>query len=396
MNRPVVVITGPHRAAISGVTTHVNLLLGSPLAEDFEMVHFQAGSEGRRESALGRWLRLAVSPFTLFATILFRHAQLVHINTSMVPRAYWRDLVYLLVAKLLRARVVWQVHGGQLPQRFFEEGATLSRFLRWTLRLPDTIVLLAKVELDSYRRFVPEQDVVVLPNAIDYGPYQRVPTVRSREEYPLRLVYVGRLAREKGLYEAFQGLRLAHELGVDARLTVAGQGPEEDRLRRYAQALGIASRVSFVGGVFGADKVNLFAQAEVFILPSYSEGLPYALLEAMAAGIPVVATPVGAIPDVVSHGTHGYLVPARDGKAIAEAIAALGNHRDQLTWMSRACRRRVRAAYGIDRLAAEFSARYAQLCAGLSFRAADAGPSLSKGAEMRRSSATTPVAGPKE
>src|SRR4029079_8059166 len=99
-----------------------------------------------------------------------------------------------------------------------------------------------------------------------------------------------------------------------------GGGAGEAGLRRYGQALGIASRVSFAGGVFGADKVSLFAQAEVFILPSYSEGLPYALLEAMAAGIPVVATPVGAIPDVISHGTHGFLVPPRDGKAIAEAI----------------------------------------------------------------------------
>ena len=395
MNRATVVITGPHRAAISGVSTHVNLLLDSTLAQDYEMVHFQAGSEGRRESALGRWLRLAVSPFTLFATILFRHASVVHINTSMVPRAYWRDVVYLLVAKLLRARVVWQVHGGKLPQSFFAEGSGLSSFLRWTLGLPDLVVVLAKVEFDAYQRFLPEQQVLVMPNAIDYNPYLRVPTVRSREEYPLRLVYVGRLAREKGLYETFQGLRLAKELGVDARLTVAGQGPEEERLRRYAQALGIASRVSFAGGVFGADKVSLFAQAEVFILPSYSEGLPYALLEAMAAGIPVVATPVGAIPDVISHGTHGFLVPPRDGKAIAEAIAALGNHRDQLTWMSRACRRRVRAAYGIDRLAAELSSRYGELCDGVVMTAAAPGFGA-PGRTPTTKPAAAPVAGPKE
>jgi glycosyltransferase involved in cell wall biosynthesis len=395
VNRATVVITGPHRAAISGVSTHVNLLLDSTLAQDYEMVHFQAGSEGRRESALGRWLRLLASPFTLFATILFRQASVVHINTSMVPRAYWRDIVYLLVAKLLRARVLWQVHGGKLPQAFFAEGSALSSFLRWTLGLPDLVVVLAKVEFDAYQRFLPAQNVLVMPNAIDYNPYLRVPTVRSREEYPLRLVYVGRLAREKGLYETFQGLRLAQELGVDARLTVAGQGPEEERLRRYAQALGIASRVSFVGGVFGADKVSLFAQAEVFLLPSYSEGLPYALLEAMAAGVPVVATPVGAIPDVVSHGTHGFLVPPRDGKAIAEAIAALGNHRDQLTWMSRACRRRVRAAYGIDRLAAELSIKYGELCDGVVMSTATPGFG-SPGRRTTTKPAAAPVAGPKE
>src|ERR1700687_2993391 len=98
------------------------------------------------------------------------------------------------------------------------------------------------------------------------------------------------------------------------------------------------------------------------LLPSYSEGLPYALLEAMAVGIPVIATPVGAIPDVLTDGTHGLLVPPRDGKAIAEALARLAGDRERLSWMSRACRRRVRAAFSIERLSQELSLHYAQLC----------------------------------
>src|SRR5258708_3849445 len=81
----------------------------------------------------------------------------------------------------------------------------------------------------------------------------------------------------------------------------------------------------------------------------------------MAAGVPVIATPVGAIPDVVSDGIHGFLVPPRDGKAIAEALAILAGDREKLSWMSRACRRRVRAAFSIERLAQEFAYHYARL-----------------------------------
>jgi len=361
LNRPVVLLLGPHRAAVSGVSTHLNLLMDSSLAEDFELVHFQVGSEGRDESAITRWLRLAASPFALFATILFRHVSLVHINTSLNTRAYWRDVAYLFIAKLLRARVVYQVHGGQLPHEFFAGRRLATGFLRWTLRLPDLVLLLAQVELDAYRIFVPEQNLVRLPNGIDTRPYARVPTVRTRAEHPLRLVYIGHLNREKGLYEALQGLRLACELGVDARLMVAGRGPEEGRLRRYAQALGIAARAAFIGPVFGDEKVKLLSTADLMILPSYAEGLPYALLEAMAAGIPVIATPVGAIPDVVTHGTHGHLVAPRDGRAIAQALVNVNGDREALSWMSRACRRRIRAAYSIDRVAGEFSLLYAEL-----------------------------------
>lgn len=374
MNRPVVLLLGPHRAAVSGVSTHINLLMDSALDDDFELLHFQVGSEGRGEGPVGRLLRLIASPFVLFATILLRRVSVVHLNTSLNPRAYWRDLAYLAVAKILRARVLYQVHGGKLPQQFFAGRALLTRFLRWTLTLPDLVVVLAQVELNSYRRFVPEQEIVSLPNGIDTRPFARIPTVRSRAEYPLRLVYIGRVAREKGLYETLQGLRLAIELGVDARLTIAGHGAEEARLRRYAVALGIAPRVTFVGPVFGAEKVKLLAMADAMVLASYSEGLPYALLESMAAGLPVIATPVGAIPDVMTHGTHGFIVPQRDGRSIAEALVSMAGDREQLSWMSRACRKRVRAAYSIERLAGNLRQHYNALAGGMALASAGFAP----------------------
>jgi glycosyltransferase involved in cell wall biosynthesis len=373
MIRPAVLILGPHRAAVSGVSTHLNLLLESSLPDAYELLHFQVGSEGRDEGVLTRLLRLLVSPWMLAATILFRQVAIVHLNTSLNPRAYWRDLAYLFVAKALGARVLYQVHGGKLPMDFFGGRPIATAFLRWTLGLPDVVVVLARCELEAYRAFVPEQDVAVLPNGIDCRPFGAVPTVRSLPDAPLRLVYIGRLAREKGLYELLQGLRLAHELGVDARLAIGGNGAEEARLRRYAQALGIAGRVVFAGPVFGPDKVKLLGGADVMVLPSYSEGLPYALLEAMAAGIPVIATPVGAIPDVVTEGIHGLLVPPRDGKAIAEALVLMAGDRGRLSWMSRACRRRIRAACSVDRLAAEFACLYARLAGNVAVAGSGAG-----------------------
>ena len=372
-NTPVVILLGPHRAAVSGVSTHVNLLMASSLADDFEVVHFQVGSEGRDEGALGKLLRLLFSPLLLAATIIFRHASIVHINTSLNTRAYWRDLVYLAVAKALGARVLYQVHGGELPHRFFARSRLLTAFLRKTLMVPDLVVVLAQCELTAYREFVPEQHVVVLPNGIDCRAYAALPLVRSSAEQPLHLLYIGRIARDKGLYELLQGVRLAHELGVDTRVIIAGHGTEEGRLKRYAQALGIASRVCFIGPVFGADKIKLLSGSDVLLLPSYGEGLPYALLEAMAAGVPVIATPVGAIPDVMSDGIHGFIVPPRDGKAIAEALAVLAGDRERISWMSRACKRRIRAAFSIDRLAQELAIRYGEMCGAMHIAGMTAG-----------------------
>ncbi|HEX5613214.1 MAG TPA: glycosyltransferase family 4 protein [Burkholderiales bacterium] len=360
-SRPSVLLLGPSRDAVSGVSTHLNLLLGSSLAAGYALAHFQVGAEGRSESAIGRAARLALSPLLLALEILRRAATIVHLNTSLNLRAYWRDLAYLLVAKACGAQVVYQVHGGALPQQFCGGNRWAAAFLRATLRLPDAIVVLAQHELDAYREFVPSQTVVVLPNGIDLAPYLRRPRNGARGERPLELVYVGRLAAEKGLYEALEGLSVARAQGIAVSLVVAGSGPEHERLEQHASRLGIERDVWFAGPVQGERKVRLFCRADALLLPSYAEGLPYALLEGMAAGATPIATPVGGIPDVMIDGVHGMLVPPRDANAIAGAIARLAGDRAALARMSLACRARIASAYSIERAASQFDTLYAGL-----------------------------------
>src|SRR5262249_11381808 len=220
----------------------------------------------------------------------------------------------------------------------------------------------ARAELDAYRRFVPGQRVLLLPNSIDYAPYARLARERRPSDAPLRFVYVGRLARDKGLYEMLRGFALARGHGTNARLEIAGSGPEEHRLKGLVAVLGLSTDVSFLGPVFGEDKLALLAGADAFLFASYAEGLPYAILESMAAGVPVVATRVGAVPDVVDDGVHGLLIPPRDAEAVAAAVAKLCEDRELLARMSLPCRRRIAGSYSIDRLAEQFCGLYGDLC----------------------------------
>jgi glycosyltransferase involved in cell wall biosynthesis len=364
VNRPAVLVLGPHRAAVSGVSVHVNTLLASDLADDFSLIHFQVGGEGGRESRARQVARLASSPFRLAAAILRRGAAIAHINSSLNARAYWRDLVHLLVAKACGARVLFQVHGGKLPADFCGNNRLLEALLRRTLRLPDAIVVLGSIELDAYQQFVRREQVVALPNGIDCLPYASLLRERPDPAGALRLVYVGRLAREKGLYELLAGLKLAHAAGVRARLVITGAGPEEEKLRRLVAAAGIGHAVSFAGPVCGAGKSELFAQSDLFVLPSHAEALPYALLESMAAGVPAIVTRVGAIPDVVLDGIHGLFVPLHDPQAIARAIARLDADRELLAQMGNACRKRIAASYSVERLAGDVRRLYADMFTG--------------------------------
>lgn len=369
MTRQAIILLGPSRDAISGVSTHLNLLFASALAREFSLVHFQVGSEGRAEGALRRAARLAASPARLAAAILARRARVVHINTSLDARAYWRDLVYLAVAKLCGVRVVYQVHGGALPHEFFGS-RVLRGLLSAVLRWPDVVVVLAAVEREAYERFVPGQNIVMLPHGIDCTSYAAPARAVPAPDASLRLIYLGRLAPGKGLPETLEALSIARARGIAARLVIAGSGPEEASLRARVRALGLEQAVAFAGPAYGEDKARLFRAADVMLLPSYSEGLPYALLEAMAAGVVPVVTPVGAMPDVLLQGVHGMFVPPRDAAAIAESIAALDRDRAALARMSAACRSRVAGAYSLSRVAADFAAVYGGVCAARAPRAA--------------------------
>src|SRR6185436_21184946 len=104
-----------------------------------------------------------ISPFLLAVAIVGTGAALVHVNTSMNVRAFWRDVVYLLVAKACGVRVLYQVHGGALPRDFLGHGRMRHALLRYLLELPEVIVVLARCELDAYRQFVPGQQVFAIP-----------------------------------------------------------------------------------------------------------------------------------------------------------------------------------------------------------------------------------------
>lgn len=354
-------LLGPSLDAVSGVTTHLNQLFRCSLARDFQLVHFQVGSEGRQESGLHKLLRLAWSPLQFLQALRVHRPQIVHINTSMEQKSYWRDLAYLLVAKAMGKRVLYQVHGGALPQVFFGGKPLLTGLLRRVLRLPDAVVLLAQCELRGYRSFDAGLPLEVIPNAIDAGVDAGAKPLAPQR--PLSLVYVGRLADSKGLFELVEALALARAAGSTATLALAGSGPADAALRARVAALQLDAQVTFLGPVFGAAKDAIWRGADVFGFPTYHEGLPYALLESMAARTPVLICPVGAIPDVVQDGVHGLFVPPRDAQALADAIVRLDGDRALLQRMGQACRERIDSHYAVERLARDFRGAYRAMLA---------------------------------
>lgn len=201
---------------------------------------------------------------------------------------------------------------------------------RWSLRAADRVVTVSHAFARDLARLGVRQDRIrVLHNSVDAGRATSEEIGEAARSLKARMgiasgeriiLSVGRLSREKGhadLIDALDAFRRLHA-GVRARLVIVGDGPERPRLEAAAARLGLADSVVFAGQV--RDARPYYAMSDLLALPSHSEGSPNVLLEAMAAKLPVVATGVGGVPEIVTDGESALLVKPGDPRAMAHAI----------------------------------------------------------------------------
>jgi glycosyltransferase involved in cell wall biosynthesis len=174
-----------------------------------------------------------------------------------------------------------------------------------------------------------------------------------------RLVCVGRLCEQKGQLLLVQAAARLMQRGVDFELILAGDGEMRGEVQALIDAFGLAGRVRITGWISGADVREHLLAARALVLASFAEGLPVAIMEAMALRRPVVATLVAGIPELVREGEHGWLVPAGDVEALASAMqACLRLEPDTLAHMGEAARRRVLERHDVDVEAAKLAALF--------------------------------------
>lgn len=178
--------------------------------------------------------------------------------------------------------------------------------------------------------------VTVIPNTADLARF--TPASRLQRD-PVRVLFVGRLVHNKGPAVFLHAAKLALEQEPELRFVLAGSGPLESRLRSLSRKLRTEERVDFLGQ--RADIPELLRSATVLVRPSTMEGMPLTVLEAMASGIPVIATAVGGTPELVEDGVTGYLVRPGDPAAVAMAVLKIARAPDQAASMGRIARQRM-------------------------------------------------------
>lgn len=279
-----------------------------------------------------------------------------HINVA--PRgSTWRKQFYQAVAKALGLRTVLHLHGSGYDQYYADLPAWRQAGVRAFFARADAVVALG----DHWKRFMltelrlPPAKVVEIPNGVPAA----LPAERARDATPA-IAFLGEVGHRKGVDVLIDALARLKADGLAFTATIGGNGDLETA-RAQAERAGVIDRITFPGWVdeAGADKV--LRAADLLVLPSRAENQPVAILEAMARGLPVVATRIGGIPQQVLDGETGLLVEPDDAAQLAQALAALILSPERRTAYGQAGLRRFEAHFSVAVCAERFAELYRSL-----------------------------------
>lgn len=319
-----------------GVASCVRSLLATPLEAMWQVRHVATHVDG---SVAARLLAFARG-LAGYAVALVRRPSVVHLHTASYG-SFVRKAVLAWMAFAVRVPVVFHVHGGEFHLFHARAPRLAQRLITRTLERADGVLALGELWAQRLRVLAPRANVVVVPNGV--RAVGAVP--QPVDGAPVHAVFLGDVTDDKGVFVLLDAWAKALTGGPAAKLTIGGAG-ELDRARAVVDELGIGSSVALRGWIDPADVPELLRSAHLLVLPSRAEGMPMVVLEAMANGLCVVASPVGGIPDMLGAAAPcGVLVPPDDVDALSTAL--------QRTIADGALRARLGAA-ALERVRVEF------------------------------------------
>lgn len=268
----------------------------------------------------GKMMHMVAFMFRLCRVLATFKPTVVYFTMVPTGKIFYRDALFTMLIKMFRTPIIFHLH-----KRGIEEMANGSRHKKWllkkTFRGVKTICLSEKLTADIRSIYKPKP--FILPNGIDVVCKE---VTKPKNEIP-QILYLSNLVIAKGIKVFLQSLAELHKQGCRFHARVIGAPVDYtlEQAKAFCKDAGIAHIVDIVGPKFGEDKFEELRNADVFVLPSFNECVPLSILEAMQFGLPVVATYVGGIPDIIKDGTHGLLIPAGSVKDLTFRLMQLLN-----------------------------------------------------------------------
>lgn len=358
-----ILMVGTDLGGKGGIRAVVQGYLDGGLFERFSGMYIATHRYGsawtKLTAAVGGWWRVARALHKLDAPLL---------HVQMASRAsFWRKSIACLMARAAGRPYLVHLHGGEFGQFYHDESGPLRRrYIRYVLANAALVIAVSEIWRERLLKICPAAHVEVLTNAVRLPDIERRRPSLAGAHAAQTVLFLGDVNHSKGAFDLLRAFARMSPRFPQLRLVFGGVG-ELAEVRRLAQELGVATRVDCLGWLDAPRRDSAFATATVFALPSYAEGMPMALLEALSWGIPAIATPVGGIPQVVTTERNGLLIAAGDIDGLAAAITRLMNDPAWRERLGSAGRATVAAGFALDATLARLAQIYRRF--GLESRA---------------------------
>lgn len=287
---------------------------------------FLCGKQGRSESKLAILKRMLLDYRNFYKTLRKGNFDILLTNPTLDPKSFFRDSIFTLIGALVGVKTIVFWHGWRwnFEQKLVRK---IKPYFRWTYGQADAMIFLARefstqAQSYGYRKPVYLETTVVEDVILKFPDTGEVGAAAGSSEGTFTILFLSRVEVAKGIYELLDSFQQLQKRYPNLVLKIAGDGKELTNTKQYV-AQNAIENVHFLGWVSGAQKAKVLREADLYILPSYSEGMPISLLEAMASGLPVITTDVGGIKDFFDAGKMGFLIAPKDPESIQHQVERL-------------------------------------------------------------------------
>jgi glycosyltransferase involved in cell wall biosynthesis len=315
-----VVITHPD--ARGGVSNYYRQLQGRFTVP---VHHFIVGRTLGEHGRLQRTMRRLADYWKFRSLLEENDVDLVHLNPSLDSKSFIREGLFALLARVRKKKVIVFFHGWKKP---FE--VRIERYFLWVFNWfygkADALIVLSNENKETLERWgvlKPIYKEVTVINDNELAGFDIHDALKKRlSSKTRRILFLARIIKEKGIYEALESFSLIHNKHPMTELVIAGEGAELDNVKSFVRERGFHN-VTFAGYIRDEEKRRRFREAHIFFLPSYAEGCPVSVIEAMAYGLPVVTRSVGGVVDFFENGTNGFISQSLSPCILANHIETL-------------------------------------------------------------------------
>lgn len=338
---------------VSGISSMVRLLIEHNVKDTY--IPFFLGKKDRDKRNLLWLLSLLKIPFRLLSLLRRNSIDMAHFNIGFEPNSLLRDIVPFLILSYKRIPLCLHIHGGRYMSSI-PNNLLLKVVISIFFKKATQIIVLSDAEADflksNYSALI-KKPLIIIPNAVDVPA-----TLDKSYQGVLNLLYLGRLDRKKGLETIADVLNLLASHVVPFKFHLCGNGPDKELFMSFLEE----STKPFVidhGIVSGKLKADILKLSHLFVLPSFFEGLPMALLESMGYAVLPLVSPVGSMPKVVTNKYNGFLI--QDAKSLFSIIKELDENREMLAEMALIARDTIEHNFSMTNYVSQINRIYSQV-----------------------------------